>query len=355
MCGAGYAGEYKKRRDQDRFHGRAVKVTDCLYRKPSDWSIGILEEPIAAENCQAGKAADSFCGVDRCHPLWLSSFREFVFLPTGPRLRSKFSMSKPEIWDVHCHLSGLPGSTPEQRLERLLQFADRVGITKLCISMGMQLVEHPSPEELRQQNDEVLRAIRAFPARTLGLVYLNPQHTQASLDELNRCVRDGPMVGVKLWVAQRCNAPELDPLVKRAAELHAIILQHTWLKAGGNEADESSPFDLAQLASRHPQTAFICGHSGGDWELGLRAIRSHGNIVTELTGSDPTAGFTEMALRELGPERVLYGSDVPGRSFGSQLSKVFGADIPAAAKALMLAGNLKRVLRPILKQKGVAL
>ena len=30
---------------------------------------------------------------------------------------------------------------------------------------------------------------------------------EASLAELDRCVRDGPMVGVKLWVARHCNTP----------------------------------------------------------------------------------------------------------------------------------------------------
>ena len=60
------------------------------------------------------------------------------------------------------------------------------------------------------------------------------------------------MVGVKLWVALRCNAPQLDPIVQRAAELKALIFQHTWLKIGGNEPGESTPFDLCELARRHP-------------------------------------------------------------------------------------------------------
>ena len=34
-----------------------------------------------------------------------------------------------------------------------------------------------------------------------------------------------------------------------------------------------------------------------------------------------------MAVRELGADRILYGSDVSGRSFSSQLAKVHGADI----------------------------
>ncbi len=264
-------------------------------------------------------------------------------------------MSQPEIWDVHCHLAGMSGATPEQRMEGLLKYADRLGVTRLCMSMGMELAEHPSPEKLRQENDEVLRAIRPFSQRAFGLVYLNPRHTQASLDELNRCVRDGPMIGVKLWMAQRCNAAELDPLVERAAELKAFILQHTWLKVMGNQPDESTPMDLVALAARHPQATFICGHSGGDWELGLRVVRQHPNVLTELTGSDPTAGFTEMAVRELGAERVVYGSDGRGRSFASQLAKVLGAEIPDQAQRLILAGNLKRVLQPILKQRGITI
>ena len=39
-----------------------------------------------------------------------------------------------------------------------------------------------------------------------------------------------------------------------------------------------------------------------------------------------------MAVRELGAERVIYGSDAGGRSFATQLAKVHGADIPRNAK-----------------------
>jgi uncharacterized protein len=260
-----------------------------------------------------------------------------------------------EIWDLHCHLNGVPGQTPEGRLGKMLEYADRMGIARLCVFMGMEWSYDPSPEKLRQDNDQVLRAIRAFPDRAFGFAYLNPKHTQASLDELNRCVRDGPMVGVKLWVAQRCNAAELDPLIARATELKAIIFQHTWLKITGNLPGESTPMDLAELASRHPNATLMCGHSGGDWERGLRVIRPHKNVYADLAGGDPTAGFTEMAVRELGAERAIYGSDVGGRSFASQLAKVFGADISDSEKKLILAGNLKRLLGPILRGKGIKL
>lgn len=262
-------------------------------------------------------------------------------------------MTKPEIWDLHCHLSGVPGNTPEARLGQLLEYADRMGIARLCVFMGLEWSCDPSPEKMRQENDEVLRALRYHSHRPFGFVYLNPKHQQASLDELNRCVRDGPMVGVKLWVAQHCNAPELDPIIERATELKAIVFQHTWIKITGNLPGESTPMELAELAARHPQATLVCGHSGGDWELGLRAIRPHKNVFADLGGGDPTAGFTELAVRELGAERVLYGSDAGGRSFASQLAKAFGADVPEWAKRLILGENLKRLLRPILREKGI--
>jgi predicted TIM-barrel fold metal-dependent hydrolase len=256
------------------------------------------------------------------------------------------------IWDLHCHLSGVPGLTPEERATQLLQFADRLNIDRLCLYMGMKWTHDPKPEDMRQQNDEVLAAIKRWPDRFFGFVYLNPNHVKESLDELNRCVRDGPMVGVKLWVARHCNTPELDPIVERAAELKAVVFQHTYLKAGGNLPGESTPMELAELAKRHPTIPIICGHTGADWEIGIRAVRDCKNVSVDLAGSDPTAGFTEMAVAELGAERVIYGSDAGGRSFASQLGKVYGADIPERAKRLILGENLKRLLLPILKQKN---
>jgi uncharacterized protein len=258
-----------------------------------------------------------------------------------------------EIWDLHCHLSGVPGRTPAERLESLVKYADRLGIHRLCVFMGMTWDYDPAPEKFRAENDEVLEALRSRSHRAFGFVYLNPKHQEASLRELNRCVRDGPMVGVKLWVAQRCNAPELDAIIQRAGQLQALVYQHTWLKVGGNLPGESTPFDLAELAARHPHIPIVCGHSGGDWERGLRAIRPHPNVYADLAGGDPTAGITEMAVAELGAERVLYGSDAGGRDFASQLAKVLDANIPESAKQLILAGNLKRLLQPILRQKGV--
>lgn len=249
------------------------------------------------------------------------------------------------IWDLHVHLSGVPGLTPEERASQLLRYADRMQMEKLCIYMGMKWSQDPEPADLRKQNDEVLRALKAHPDRLIGFVYLSTKHVQESLAEMDRCVANGPMVGVKLWVARRCSTEEIDPIIRRAAELKALIFQHTWFKVNGNYAGESTPDDLVEVAKRFPEVPLICGHTGGDWELGIRAIKGCPNLYADLAGSEPTAGYTEMAVRELGAERVIYGSDAGGRSFATQLAKVHGAAITEEQKLLIFGGNLRRLLR----------
>ncbi len=256
------------------------------------------------------------------------------------------------IWDAHGHLN-TDGTTPGERIRSLLRYADRMGIERLVVFMGYPWSYDPDSDDMRRQNDQVMEAVRQSGGRALGYVYLNPKHGQASLDELDRCVRDGPLIGVKLWVALRCHDRRLDPLVERAESLKAPILQHTWHKVTGNLPGESTAEDLATLAARHPSARFIAAHTGGDWERGIRALRGVENVTAEVCGSDPTAGFVEMAVRELGAERVMYGSDYPGRSFASQLAKVYGADISEHDKRLVFAGNLQRMLAPICSAKGI--
>ncbi len=247
------------------------------------------------------------------------------------------------IIDGHVHLHSRPGPVREC-VDELLHFADKFGIDKLCLSLGRGRYQEPTPDQLREQNDEVAEALAYAPDRLIGFVYLNPVHTEASLSEIERHVVEGSMQGIKLWVACRCSDPRLDPLAERATELDIPILQHTWLKATGNLPHESTPDDMAELAARHPEAKLIYGHTGGDWEYGIMAVRPFPNVYADLAGGDPTAGLTELAVAELGPERVVYGSDAPGRSFASQLAKVQGADIPAETKPMILGDNMLRLL-----------
>ena len=273
-----------------------------------------------------------------------------VTAPVAPQAHASAeddgAIREPAIWDGHCHLHGLPAGTPERKMKALLRIADRFGIDRVVCFMGWPFDPDPSPEVLRQQNEQVAAAIAVAPHRALGYAYVNPRHVDASLEEIDRWLGHGPMVGIKLWIAVRCHDSRLDPIVERVTRLGGVIFQHTWIKTSGNLPGESTPQDLVALAKRHPRATFICGHAGGNWELGIRAVRSQPNIFVDLAGSEPTAGMTEMAVRELGAGRVLFGSDAPGRSFASQLAKVYDAGLSPEDRRAILGANLRRLLAP---------
>ena len=247
------------------------------------------------------------------------------------------------IVDCHVHLSHAY-ETVAGCVDALLSCADKFGIDKLCMCLGFGREQDPTPEQLQAHNEQVAEALALAPERLIGFVYLSPAHVDVSLGELEKYAANGPMRGVKLWVARRCSDPCVDPIVERAAELGLPILQHTWLKATGNYPNESTPDDMAALAERCPEAKLIFGHTGGDWEYGVMAVRGCPNVYADLSGGAPTAGVTELAVAELGAERVLFGSDAPGRSFASQIAKVLGADVPRQAKDLILGQNLARLL-----------
>ena len=91
----------------------------------------------------------------------------------------------------------------------------------------------------------------------------------------------------------------------------------------------------------HPELAT----AGGEWERGLRAVRREPNVLVETTGFDSTAGFEEIAVREVGARRVVFGSHLPSRSLGTELAKVTAAGVSEADKQLILGENFRRLIR----------
>ena len=247
--------------------------------------------------------------------------------------------------DCHVHLHPAYGDRTSCA-ERLLWGADRVGIERLCVSMGMRRsYREPNPlEDMYLHNDDVEAVVERWPDRFIGFCFLQPSYLRQSLEELQRRVADGPFRAVKMLWDMFCDEPNYDVIADAAGELGVPIQQHTWHKVPGNYPRESEAWRLAKLAKRHPQTTFLCAHTGGNWELGIREIADTPNVLADICGGDPETGYAEMAVQWLGVERVVYGSDALGRSFASQLAKVHGADISDDEKRSILSGNMRRVL-----------
>lgn len=272
-------------------------------------------------------------------------------------LPSEATLKKYRIWDSYFTPShSNPGGDGSSRLiadiERSMVAFEMGCFEKCCYfaHVGLGTTTDAAVEaQLREKPDVVLEPLTRWPQKLLGMIQVNPNDVKASLDAVDRWLGDGPMLGVYFSGggpgAVTCTDRRVIPIVERVAELKGVIMQHTWNKTGGKGGPgESTPAELAELARRYPEQAFLCAHAGGEWERGIRAIRDTPNILAETSGFDSTAGFIEMAVRELGAERVVFGSHLPSRSLGTELAKIIGANISETEKRLILGENYRHLI-----------
>jgi uncharacterized protein len=252
------------------------------------------------------------------------------------------------VIDSHVHIGRwITPWRSDDATQDLIATAREAGIDRLCVvSLGDQgYLPHPTRAELRSANNHNLEAVERFPDALFGLCYVSPEHAEFSLDEIRRCVRDGPLVGIKLWIARKASDPAVDQILDAAEDLGVYVLQHAWYKTPGNLPHESSPADVAQMARRHPKVTIQMAHLNGAGERGILDVAPYPNVLIDTSGGDPEADLLEYAVQVLGAERLLFGSDAPGRDFAVQSAQVAGAALSPEDRARILGGNAARLLR----------
>lgn len=248
------------------------------------------------------------------------------------------------IVDAHVHARQGEGWRTDDPVVDLVTDARRVGVSTVLTSvLGLQgYLATPTEDDLVAANTWAAEIATAHP-EIAPVLYCSPDHIDLSLDLMQRHIADGPFVGVKLWIARKATDPALDPIVAYAAELGVPILQHAWYKTVGQLPGESDPADVAHLAARHPEATIQMAHLSGCGERGVLDIADLPNVVVDTCGGDPEDGMVEFALEHLGPDRILFGSDAPGRDFGIQLSRILAVGLPDDQLHAILAGNARRL------------
>lgn len=259
------------------------------------------------------------------------------------------------IIDFHAH----PGYGREPaELRREFELARRVaarhGVGLICLNAIADWSPSPRPAAVERGNDAVLALMREHPHQVIGFCYVNPRYPRHALSEIERCVVRGGMGGIKLWVACKASDRRVDPIVERSVELGIPILQHAWYNRLGRLKGESTPADVAEMARRHPRAMIVMAHLTGAGERGLKDIAPYGNVHVDISGGEPEAGMVELAVKLLGAERVVFGTDSPIRSYGATLGKVQEARVSSRARELILEGNARRLLARALATRSKA-
>jgi predicted TIM-barrel fold metal-dependent hydrolase len=291
--------------------------------------------------------------------------REFALNPAAYGLPTRDDLVKLRIWDIHYH--GFMSGGIRAHEDNLF-YVERMGIERmLSLDIAGTTADPLGSSFSAERKREIREYLEKNSDRVSGLIPIDPTQPIESCRKMEEWIRQGPCIGIKYYGGNPggvvCSHPDNDAIIRLAAELNALIYIHTWMKIGGqprrpggvNERGESTPMDVALLAERFPSVPLICGHSGGDWELGVRAVRRHENVYIEFSGSDPHSGQVDYTVRELGPGRLIWGGHGPSRSYSTELSKVLDADLNHEQRLQIFGGNLRRIAGAIFRQKGYKL
>ncbi|MFT7474815.1 MAG: aminocarboxymuconate-semialdehyde decarboxylase [Verrucomicrobiales bacterium] len=196
----------------------------------------------------------------------------------------------------------MPWPTPlETPAERVLSM-DGVGVDVHMLSLSPSMIWYTTPaaDALKlavETNDDIADVISEHPDRYRGLAFLPLQDPQASVAELERCVRehgfDGAIVGTHVdgtdW-----DAPELFPVLQAANDLGVMLfvhptrgraqsfLQNYHLKnLIGNPLETTISIGsliFGGVLDRLPDLKLVFAHGGGYGCLGI-ARMDHGHSI----------------------------------------------------------------------------
>lgn len=241
---------------------------------------------------------------------------------------------------VNWHEHVWPDSTGELNLklcDMLVEAAHKTHTDKLVCSLPIA-GGNPSPEEVSRCNDMLYKAMKRHPGIIKGFAFINPGYVREAVDEIERCVNELGMIGIKLYNQYFISDPILHSVIEKCIELDIPILEH----AGKlNYRPEEQPFlsdgtHFAKVSRKYPEATIIQAHigGGGDWQWSLKAIADCPNIYTDTSGSVCDERLIEETVRYLGADRILFGTD---GSYSPGVGKILGAKISEHDKVTILS------------------
>jgi len=256
-------------------------------------------------------------------------------------------------------------------LPKLIGMMDDSGVDMAVLSSGLGM--RSDIEDCRFINDDIKLRIEEYPGRLAGIAHVPPLGGRESFDELRRCRDELGYKGAAMHSVVRglsIDSAELYPFFEAVEELGMFLIIHP----GASALVKYFDYDLGrsvcregQLAEtmvrlidggipdRFPQLKIVMSHLGGHFYASLSRIESYQDKEFWGTSGHPRHGQKStmpfrwyldkmffdaggilgdvnpirMALLELKPQNILYGTEYPTEIRESSVVSKYISDIRA--------------------------
>lgn len=251
------------------------------------------------------------------------------------------------IIDTHVHItSSYDNPDGPSTAAEALAAADRFGID---ILVCMVMTPKPAtPDLFRRGNDRTIECMERYGDRIWGWAYVNPGYTREALAEIERCRQYPNFVGIKLFDDYTITNPINFPVIERCIELGWGIVnnqQRVTDQVAHWPGNRTSSGHIAEVSRRYPEAKLIADHvgGGGDWEWACKTVADAPGMHLEISGSVYDEGMMELALRTVGPDRLLFATDSSIASSVGKLQALARLCSPEDAEKVA-SGNFLRLV-----------
>ena len=257
-------------------------------------------------------------------------------------------LDKWNIIDIHSHIV----HDGDMTTGVMMFNTDAASIAKKLGRLGIDKTAFSAWEGLygggKRANEAVRSAMERWPDAFIGYATANPNYEGDLEDAITYHEAHG-FLGLKPYCqmqGRKFNDPVYNAWYAYGDKRKLFALIHSGDRATADQIDEIAP--------RYPNLIFLMAHSGSSWDaarINLALAKKHANVMLELTFTQMTRGSIEFFVREIGADRVFFGTDLPMRDPGPQLVWVVFAEIPFEDKLKILGGNAKKLLDRALPAK----
>ncbi len=255
-----------------------------------------------------------------------------------------------QVFDAHLHCpSDESGQVwqwyPVTRtFAEFVQYLDRTGVQRGIInSVRCQLAK--SPADFIAGNREVARYVAKYKGRFLGACVVNPLFIDEALREIEECRKQLGFV----WVGELCNytvpyhytIKEFELLVQQVEQLNMVLDVHTELE------------EMEYIIQKYPNAKIVFPHFGDGHEYEhifkrIDLVAQHPNCCIDTSGyGHDRVGMLEYAVKTIGPDRVLFGSDFSINDPSTVIARVHNAFLTEEQRTKILGENLLALLRKV--------